>query len=257
MDAAAQGALTTTMFFMRLHLHAINGVLVPATHRGVYLWMYLIQFTTIEGVHITPRRNLVSESIANIFIMTRDDVYRPSLVTSEPAEHQFGIGRNRVREFTCADYALHVERQNRKLEMLFKGQLLPSRSGSRQYGYNAEFADWIEQARDVSAQTEGGPCKLNSNSDAPPFSTQLWHHVQRLIHKAVDLMTPLLNVVGVADDKISLFCKKFSTKDQLMNEYIKYFPKTCSYHGKCGAQELDDNDERRKTTRAKTTQKRL
>ena len=141
--------------------------------------------------------------------------------------------------------------------MLFKGQLLPSRSGSRQYGYNTEFADWIKQARDVSAQTEGGLCKLNSNSDAPPFSTQLWHHVQRLIHKAVDLMTPLLNVVGVADDKISLFCKKFSTKDQLMNEYIKYFPKTCSYHGKCGAQELDDNDERRKTTRAKTTQKRL
>ena len=98
----------------------------------------------------------------------------------------------------------------------------------------------------MSAQTEGGPCKLNSNSDAPPFSTQLWHHVQRLIHKAVDLMTPLLNVVGVANDKISPFCKKFSTKDQLMNEYFKYCPKTFSHHDKCGGQEPDDNDESRK-----------
>ena len=175
--------------------------------------------------------------------MTRDDIYQPSLVTSEPAEHQFGIGRNRVREFTCADYALHVERQNRKLDMLFKGDLLPSRSGSSRGGYNSGFANWINQARNMSDCTEGGPCKLNTGKDAPPLSTQLWHHVQQLIHKAVDLMIPLLKVVGVADEKVSPFCKKFSTKDQLMNEYIKYCPRTFSYHGKCGAQEPDDNDE--------------
>ena len=158
---------------MRLHLHAVNGALVSAKHRGVYLWMYLIWFTTIEGLHITPRRNLVSELIANIFIMTRDDIYQPSLVTSEPAEHQFGIGQNRVREFTCADYALHAERQNRKLERLFKVNVLPSRSSTRQRGYNAGFADWVQQARDVFDGTEGGLCMLNTNNDAPPISTQL------------------------------------------------------------------------------------
>ena len=239
------GALITTMFFMRLHLHAINGALVPAAHRGVYLWMYLIWLTSIEGLHITPRRNLASETIANIFIVARDDVYQPSLTTSEPAEHQFGTGRNRVREFTCADYALHAERLNRQLEMLSKGELLPSRSTSRQYGYNAGYGDWFERARNMSEHTEGGPCKLNTNSNAPPISDQLWPNVQRLIHKSVDLMRPLLKVVGVADEKMSPFCKKFSTKDQLMNEYIKYCPRTFTYLDKCGEQDSDDNNESR------------
>ena len=34
-DAAALGA---TLFFMRLHLHAVNGKQVKARHRAVYIW---------------------------------------------------------------------------------------------------------------------------------------------------------------------------------------------------------------------------
>jgi len=36
------GALSCTLFFMRLHLHAVNGLAVPARHRALYLWMSMI-----------------------------------------------------------------------------------------------------------------------------------------------------------------------------------------------------------------------
>ena len=53
------GALAVTMFFLRLHLHAMNARLKVSHCRAMYLWMSMIFFTLLTGVNITPKRNMV------------------------------------------------------------------------------------------------------------------------------------------------------------------------------------------------------
>ena len=44
------GALSCTIFFMKLHLHSVNGLTVPDKHRALYLWTFMICFATLGGV---------------------------------------------------------------------------------------------------------------------------------------------------------------------------------------------------------------
>ncbi len=63
------GALAVTMFFLRLHLQAMNARLEVSHCRAMYLWMSMIFLTSLTGVNITPKRNMVSETISNMFIV--------------------------------------------------------------------------------------------------------------------------------------------------------------------------------------------
>ena len=83
-------ALSCTIFFVKLHLNYVNGLIVPAKHRALYLWTSMIWFTTLGGLIIIPKRNLVSETISNIFLVLRYDVLKCCICTSDPAEHSFG-----------------------------------------------------------------------------------------------------------------------------------------------------------------------
>ena len=91
------GALSCTIFFMKLHLYSVNGLIVPAKHIAIYLWTSMILFTTLGGVNITPKRNLVSETISNIFLVLRSDVLKCCMFKSEPEEHGFGNTRRICR----------------------------------------------------------------------------------------------------------------------------------------------------------------
>ena len=67
-DLSDAGAVSTTLFFMRLHLHAVNGKEVPLMHRAVYLYIYMIWLTPLTGICITTKQNIVSKTIAFIFL---------------------------------------------------------------------------------------------------------------------------------------------------------------------------------------------
>ena len=95
------GALECALLFMILHLYAVNGKYFPAKHRALYLWMSIIFFTSMGGVNITPGRNILSESISKFFMVLRSDVFKPWLLTSEPAKHGFGNMIRVQHEFTC------------------------------------------------------------------------------------------------------------------------------------------------------------
>ena len=62
------GVLCTTWYFSRLHLHAVNGINIPAKHRAMYLGMSMFWFASIWGINFTPKRNLMIESIGNMFL---------------------------------------------------------------------------------------------------------------------------------------------------------------------------------------------
>ena len=83
------GTLSCTIFSMKLNLHDINGLIVPAKNRDLYLWKSMIWFITLEGVNVTPKRNLVSETTSNVFLVLLSDVIKCCMCTSDLADHGF------------------------------------------------------------------------------------------------------------------------------------------------------------------------
>ena len=51
------------LLFIRLHLLGTNGITVQDKHRYFHLCIYMVWFTSMSGVNITPKRNIVSETI--------------------------------------------------------------------------------------------------------------------------------------------------------------------------------------------------
>ncbi len=146
------GALAVTMFFLRLHLHAMNARLEISHCHAMYLWMSMIFFTLLTGVNITPKRNMVSETISNMFIVMCSDVCNPCYCMSEPAEHGFGNTWRSQREFTCSDFASHNEKENRHMKTMFEGGLSPSHTQLK--GYQAQFLDYIQHGMMVQSSKE-------------------------------------------------------------------------------------------------------
>ena len=79
------GALYCTILFIKLHLHSVNGLIVPAKHRALYLWTSMIWFTTLGGVNITPKRTFLSETISNVFLVLRYGVLKCLMCISDTA----------------------------------------------------------------------------------------------------------------------------------------------------------------------------
>ncbi len=68
----------------------------------------------------------MSETLSNIFIVMQSDIHNPCHCTSEPAEHGFNNTWRSQCEFTCSDFASHVEKENCCMKTTFEGGLSPS-----------------------------------------------------------------------------------------------------------------------------------
>ena len=68
------GGLGCTLFFVRLHLHAVSGRIVPPKYCALYLWTSIIWFMSLYGVNITPKRNLLYNTIVNEFLVLQYDL---------------------------------------------------------------------------------------------------------------------------------------------------------------------------------------
>ena len=98
--------------------------------------------TSISGACVITKRNVVSETIAFMFIVLRSDVEKPRFQTSEPAEHKFGMMRQIIREFTCLEFAQLADKLTRRLKVMYKHIFRPSRDPEK--GYSATFADFYD-----------------------------------------------------------------------------------------------------------------
>lgn len=234
-DAAA---LLCTLLFMKLHLISVNGRQIPAKHRALYLWTSMIWLTTLSGVHITSKRNLVSETIANMFLVLRDDVLKLRYCTSEPAEHTFGNIRGMMREFSCSDFATLADKEQRRMNLLFEGNLMPSRDPKK--GYPATYFDFVQHLKLLNL--ESGPCTVDSASSVP-VCEQLWPHVAKIISQGNAMMEDLFKLAGVKDSERSPFCRTFVSPKDLLNDYVSYCPRTFSYKSKSGGKEADNDVE--------------
>ena len=94
-----KSALAVTLLLMNLHLHAVDSKDCPANHKAIYLWASMIWFTSISGVSLVTKRNIVTETIAMMFLVVREDVLYTRYATSETLEQKFGDTRSVEREF--------------------------------------------------------------------------------------------------------------------------------------------------------------
>lgn len=150
-----KGVLGLTLFFMRLHLYAVNGKSVKASHRAVYLWCSMLWLTSISGASIITKRNIMSETVAFMFLVLRSDIAKPRHCTSEPAEHTFGMLRLMVREFGTLEFAQMIEKQILRVKLAYKHGFRPSKEKGK--GYQASYEDYFDYTYDSSVD-EGMLC---------------------------------------------------------------------------------------------------
>ena len=96
-----------------------------------------------------------------VFLAMRGDVCNLRHVTSEPSEHTFGMLRYEKREFTVMEMCELVEKLNRKLNALYKGNLKHSRDPKK--GYQATMNDFIEASK-FSSSRVGGPFQITEEA---------------------------------------------------------------------------------------------
>ena len=122
-----KGSLTVTLSFMHLQLHNFNNKSISSSHRLVYLWCSMLWLTSICGASIITKKNVVSAIIPLIFLCIRDDVQYSRFCTSEVIEHSFGNNRLICREFTVLNFCQLIEKQSRRLKLMYKHNFTPSR----------------------------------------------------------------------------------------------------------------------------------
>ena len=233
--ACDMGSLMVTLVMARLRLYAINGKCIAANWRAVYSWVSLIWFTSLDGVCMTTKRNLVSEAIPFAFLLLRNDIENPRNATSEPAEHEFGNYRTKAREFTTLDFCHLVSSNERRSNMMFASNFQPNRDPQK--GYQATHGDWVRYNTTNSSNVVGGPVVLSDDGCA--VAEQLWDNVYQVISCATSLVTPILLLLGVNENDISPFCRNFESLTELRDAFIEYCPRTFSYDGAVGSGDAD------------------
>ena len=126
------------------------------------------------------------------FLILRSDVIKPCAATEEPAEHEFGMLRDMIREFTTLEFVRLSQKSKLRLKTILRGNLNP---GTHQtYGYMESFSDWIESCR-KSASNQNGPVNVEENSNSST-AEQLWKELKPLLNGCCDMMRRFFICIG-------------------------------------------------------------
>ena len=134
-------ALFATVYWAKLHLFLVNVREMPAVQRCVYLHLTLVWITSIAGMHDAPKRNIMLESTSNMFLVLNNLITSLRDCSSEPAEHDFGMLRQRVREFTICQLVGLLDSVKRRNTIMYKHNWL--HSSEEQKGHNESLQDFF------------------------------------------------------------------------------------------------------------------
>jgi hypothetical protein len=134
----------SSLVFMRAYLFAVNakfcGTENERLQRSAMLFGSLIWFTEIHGIHKTTIKNLICSVLPLSLLLVDDNVRCGRYLTTEPAEHVFGILRSMEREFTIASCLRLVEKLRIKLQNMVDFDL---KSANSSRGYQAGLDEFI------------------------------------------------------------------------------------------------------------------
>ena len=98
-DVGTVAVVCATLYFMRLRLCAVNSTNLKFRDRINFMWTSLLWMTSLgsrsvlgtnQSNMLANRRNLITESIACIFLFIRSDIVNSRYCTTEPVEHTIG-----------------------------------------------------------------------------------------------------------------------------------------------------------------------
>ena len=153
-EVGSVSVLCLTLYFIRLKLFAVNAKKGNFRDRITFLWASTIWLTSFESKSLlgtnqsnmsTNRRNLLTETIALVFAMARNDVTKPRMLTTEPNEHTFGGWRSDKREATVQECTEIENKRRNRVKAIFASGLKVSRDTKK--GYSATFDSFVDVGR--------------------------------------------------------------------------------------------------------------
>ena len=214
--------LILTLYFIRLRLYSINASNVLASNRVKYMWSSTLWLISISGVSRITKRNLAAEMISFSFLMLRKDIYKPKAMTTESAEHKFGIYRSMIHEFTVLDFEKLHRRSVIRMNSLFNGNLNPSREPRK--GYGSTFFNYCADMKNNNNDLFTGPVDATKNTSVH-ISEQLWCTLCPIVNNCSWNITKLLENFNMKSVD-HLFLTKMFTRRNLLDAYLDICPST-------------------------------
>ena len=121
-DPGNLAVVAVSLVFMRLRSYAVNARNVDWKERAVYSWstfLWFSSFHTPGSTMITNKRNMLLETVAFLFLVTREDVSQTRRTTSECNEHYYGLWRMIQREFNMEQLIRIFQKIIIKLQAIF------------------------------------------------------------------------------------------------------------------------------------------
>ena len=200
-------------------------------------WIAMIWFTSIDGFHMTTKRNIVTDCVGNIFNFANGLITKKYHCTEEPCEHLFGIVRQHDRECTIRSFLACIDSVTSYFEAAFRSDL---NSGSGK-GYATNFAEFVSKCqrmihtRNESQKKNNPNCASDDGSihnglpvdyeSTVPISKQLFGSIKTLINPVNEEMKHLLEVLNVPVVSRSPFLTKIESIVELETLYTKYISK--------------------------------
>jgi len=197
-DTGNISVTVVSLAFMRLRSYAVNCRKLDWKQRAVFAWatfLWFSSFHTPGSTMITNKQNMLLESIAIMFLVSRSDVSQSRRLTSECNEHMFGMYRMILREFNTEQVIRIVQKSIIKLDAVFESNLATSRSNTSFKGYQHTMYDYLNSLKAGSGPDMSvGPVHVDTNKSAV---SQLWEEVKGVLHYTTAIMTGSLHLFGV------------------------------------------------------------
>ena len=93
----------------------------------------MIWFLSVEGIHFTTLKNIVTSTIGSIFVYRQERVKCPKYSTEEPCEHYFSCTRQFEREVTIRGFIHYDDRITQFFSSAFRSSLSTGGTSSKSY----------------------------------------------------------------------------------------------------------------------------
>ena len=223
-SAGNASVVAVSLVMYRMRLYAVNARKASWKLRCIFSLASTIWFTSFHtsgSTMMANKRNMVLETVAILFLVTRDDFPQPRRATSEPNEHVYGMLRMLLREFTVVDVNDLVNKIRLKMNSLFRGNLVADRSNAMK-GYLGTLPDFLANSQAGSLEDlPAGPVNVDLEFDAV---TQLWDQVAKIFKLVKSIMLPFLKLHGVDEGHgLSPFASDFENPSDLAQKISDFF----------------------------------
>ena len=166
-DTGNIAVIFVSVVFMRLCSYTVNARNTNWKYKAMYYWDNVLLFTSFHtrgSTIMTNKRKLLLETVAFLFLLTRDNISQNRWITSECNKHYHGLWRMIQRVFNMEQLIRILQKSIIKLISIFRSGLDTSRNQTSFPGYQKTFPSLISISQAiVGVQESSGPVNVDIN----------------------------------------------------------------------------------------------